>query len=109
MSTNNKIDVSVLNKTGFPQLILYLYKNNSQEVNQDTVIYDLGPHNGQKGCASATIRKTLEYAEYRGFIKIEKKETFPFKHVICLTQLGLQVGQLLVSMDAVLKESSQKS
>lgn len=106
MPNNGVPDISVLERTGFPQVLLYLYAHQNQEVNQDDVIRDLGPikDTNQKGLASATVRRAIEYAEQNKFITIEKTNVFPWKYLICLTEKGLRVGKLLASVVDVLRQ-----
>jgi DNA-binding MarR family transcriptional regulator len=88
--------MSKLEKASVIQILLYLYLNrNHNEITLNEIIDNVD-------AASQTIQKTIDYLELNEFITVEKTKTFPFKHIIKLTELGVAVGQSLAAVASVL-------
>lgn len=96
MPEHNISIISKLEKASVNQILLYLYINrNHSEIILNELIDSVD-------AASQTIQKTIDYLELNELITVEKTKTFPFKHIIKLTALGLEVGQSLEAVASAL-------
>jgi hypothetical protein len=101
MPENSIPEISMLERVGVAQIILYIYANQKQEITVNTLLDNID-------ACRETVLRAIEYVELNRLITIEKTKIFPFKHIIRLTDSGLRVGKLLASVVDVLRQDATR-
>jgi len=98
MTYNKGINVNILEKTGSIRILIFIYQNSDREqgVSLSEVIRGVV-------ASSDTIQKTVDYLISNGLIKDEYTKVHPYKRILTLTALGLEIAKPLADIEHALR------